>query len=1235
MTAINSDLEIELEEAKETQIIIKKTVKAFDKKQQKVKDENWLKTSLNKVLEDTKGISNSDELSNKVLSIIAHTIHAGIGNIYVLQRSTKTKEERNYKLSASFATPFSKQTKLVKYGEGIIGQIAQNMTPIELYDIPEGYFPISSGSGEAKPSVIYAFPIYHEQKVIAIVELGLFKELSILQIEFLKELSLSTGILFNSVLEQEKSEILSIEVNNQIQAINLSNAVIEFDLNGNILYANEMFLNLMEYKLEEIKGKHHSIFLTTDISQTPEYQTFWASLRKGEFKNGEFKRKGNYNKTIWIQGSYNPLKDKNGNPYKVMKIAIDITEQKRQQALSDQLSLEFNNQMNAVNRSNATIEFDLSGHILKTNEHFNELFEYEEEELVGKHHSMFVSETDKNSDAYLQFWSDLNNGKYLTGEFNRVGKNGKNIWINGSYNPLFDANNKPYKILKIATDITSKKEDEFEMIRQKEELAAQEEEMRIFNKELKLQTEKLTASEEELRIQQQELAEANSKLEEKSQELEANHKLVVEKNKDLEQAKIVLDLKAKELESSSKFKSEFLANMSHELRTPLNSILILSKLLSTNKGDNLTEKQIEFASVINKSGTDLLKLINEVLDLAKVESGKIELEIKEHKIDQFAKDMSDTFMALSKENKIQFNVKCSPNLPETFVSDAHRLSQIVKNLLSNAFKFTSAEGRIDLSFNSIKSKPEFTSPQLLKQEDVLEIAVRDSGIGIEKSKLESVFEAFKQADGSTQRKYGGTGLGLSISKELVHLLGGQISLESELGKGTTFFVHIPFETKVEENERTIVKKEVDLKPQFTSDSIKLEDTEIQPASNFEPIIADDRLDFKDSLQNVLIVEDDLQFAKVLLNFAREKGFKGIVANQGDMALSYVEHFRPKAIILDMQLPVMDGWTVLKKLKASKHATIPIHVISGIDKKDLGIQLGAINYMVKPISEEALSKTFKSLEDTIGDSIKNILIIEDNSAQNIAIRELVASKQLNSSSAHSGKQALKKLKTEKFDMLILDLGLPDMNGIEVLHKVREKNNSIPVIIFTGKELSKEELKSIEKYKDTSVVLKSDNAYDRLLEETELFIHHVNKPENQPKKDAPIPTVESSDLTEELGGKKILIVDDDMRNIYSLQVALEGEGVDTKIATNGQEAVDLIKDGSDFDVVLMDIMMPVMDGYEATRQIRADGKKDLPIIALTAKAMKGDREKCLNAGASDYLSKPIDMDKLLSLLKVWVN
>lgn len=1229
---LHKDLEAALQDIETT---IRRNLSDLEQQEiltKSIDDQSWHKTRLTQMFDVTKGITDLDELCDKIIRELAEQLKAGVAALFVNQHFFEKEEEVLFKLKASYA--YTKRKGLSNeftLGEGLVGQCALEKKSIVISNIPEDYVSVQSGLGESVPTEIIAIPILFADKVITVIELGLTRELTKLELDYLDDVATSLGVAINGVIERSKTEELSREIGNQLQAINRSNAAIEFDPEGNILTANQIFLDLMGYQLGEVVGRHHSMFVDVEHAQSDTYKQWWRDFRNGKFVSDVFNRYTKSGDEVWIQGNYNPIMDADGKVYKVLKIATDITEAVIEKRRVDDLSREINNQMQAINRSNATVEFDMQGNILSANEIFLGLMGYHLDEVIGKHHSMFVTDEYKESDEYKQWWSSFSSGKFVEGVFKRVTKERKEVWIQGNYNPLIGANGKPYKVMKIATDATEAKQQQQLIQESNEKLKAQEEELRVSNEELRDKAEELQASEEELRVQQKEMEAINAELEEKAQLLEENNKDIKDKNHALNQAREALNLKAKELEASSKYKSEFLANMSHELRTPLNSVLILSKLLKDNKEKNLNEKQIEFANVIQKSGSDLLKLINEVLDLAKVESGKIELEIENQPIKQVVEDMEMTFKALSIEKNIEFKIQDEGALETVIQTDKMRLEQILKNLLSNAFKFTPEGGNITLGLRRGDLGTAFTSERLLQTKDVLEIFVKDSGIGIPKEKHQTVFMAFQQADGSTQRKFGGTGLGLSISKELAEILGGELLLESEEGDGSTFSVYLPCDVELEkvltvEEATDQAKKSLDRSiPDQEQNGAKV------PKKVLKPVLADDR-DSAEDKRSILIVEDDLQFAKIVLDFAREKGFKGIVINQGDLAMDYVEAYEPHAIILDMKLPGLDGWSILSKLKSSQYAHIPVHIMSGLDKRKLGLQLGAVDYLVKPIDADQLSHTFDKISDT-SNQVNDLLIIEDDEGQNMAIRELVGQKNIKTSSAFNGKEALEFLKEHKTDLIILDQGLPDSNGIELMDEIRSLHPEVPVILFTGNDLSKDELAQIGKFKDTSVVLKTEASHQRLLEETELFLHHVKKA-NQNGNGAQQPAQPILEDLNVLKGKKVLMVDDDMRNIYALQTVLENEGIETSVATNGFEAVVAVKNDPSIEAVLMDIMMPEMDGYEATRQIRELGFKDLPIIALTAKAMKGDREKSLEAGLSDYLSKPVDIERLLSLLRVWM-
>ena len=760
--------------------------------------------------------------------------------------------------------------------------------------------------------------------------------------------------------------------------------------------------------------------------------------------------------------------------------------------------------------------------------------------------------------------------------------------------------------------------------RQAEELEVQQEELKQTNEELQEKTQLLERSEAELKTQQEELQQTNEELEEKANLLE-------DQKERLELAKMELETKARELELTSKYKSEFLANMSHELRTPLNSILILAQLLTENKNKVLGPKEVEYAVNIQSSGTDLLNLINEILDLSKVEAGKIELDIAEVDIKGVADNLRAMFSEIARNKSIQFNVSYQP---EKFVrplhTDKQRLEQILRNLLSNAFKFTGKGGSITVDMD-IASPPTGTlkNDALLRLDEIAVFSVTDTGIGIAGSKQEIIFQAFQQADGSTKRKYGGTGLGLSISRELAQALGGEIQLHSEEGKGSRFTLYLPIQF-IPAGDAS-AGKEIALKPPVIKPVLQ-EAWKSMP--HLQDDVTDDRYTIGEKDRHILIIEDDVSFAKLLLEFFRERGYKGIMAHQGNMGLSLARYYRQDAIILDMHLPVIDGSEVLRQLKNDPDLRhIPVQIFSGYDRRKEGLELGAFDFIRKPVVLDDMQAAFDRMMEFIRKKLKKLLVVEDNRLHNKAIRELIGNGDVESFSAHAGAEAFEMMQKERFDCVIIDLGLPDMSGIELLEKIKASNelNKIPIIVYTGKDLSREEVVRLNRLADT-VVLKTANSTERLLDEATLFLHRVES--GLPKeKQQMIRKLHRTD--EVLKNRKALIVDDDMRNIYSLTTALEEEGLQCLTAENGKEALRVLKEQPGIDIVLMDVMMPEMDGYEATQEIRKIDKfSKLPIIALTAKAMKGDREKCLEAGMSDYIAKPVNIDQLLSLMRVWL-
>ncbi|MBD8491298.1 response regulator [Echinicola sp. CAU 1574] len=742
---------------------------------------------------------------------------------------------------------------------------------------------------------------------------------------------------------------------------------------------------------------------------------------------------------------------------------------------------------------------------------------------------------------------------------------------------------------------------------QSEELESQQEELRQTNEELGQQTEMLQASEEELRVQQEELRQTNLELEEKARLLEIS-------NKQIEEARISILNKAEELERTSKYKSEFLANMSHELRTPLNSVLILAKLLSSNKNNTLDKEEVKYANVIHKAGSDLLTLINDILDLSKVESGQLDIYEEDIEILDIGENMQYLFKEVAADKKVNFKVTIDESLPKTIHSDRQRLDQIIRNLLSNAFKFTPAEGQVSLNFTA-------------QSNNKLAISVQDSGIGISEEKQQLIFEAFKQADGSTSRKYGGTGLGLSISRELSRLLKGTISLISQEGQGSTFTLTIPYRLELE-----------------NQDSIEATPTHI--SSYPKSIDNDNKLLIQDNHyipekitgKNLLIVEDDVNFAEILKNYSKEKGFETKVVYDGESAINYMSEVSPDAVLLDIMLPVMDGWEVLKRMKANARLKdIPVHIMSATDKnhKQL-IESGAAEFIHKPVDQSVLERVFRQLQNIDQEGLKHVLIIEDQKIQSDILKGHLQKEGFEVEQAFNGLEAIEFSKAKTFDCIILDLNLPDLTGEEILDKIKSEsmNKQTPVIINTAMTVPEELQNKIRQYSN-AMVIKTPKSNDRILDEVKLFMHKINKP------DAPTPSngktkTTSSASEKSFEGKKVLLVDDDMRNIFALSSSLQQYGLNVEIAGNGVEALNKLKEIGDFELVLMDIMMPEMDGYEAMKEIRKGGQyKEVPIIALTAKAMKNDREKCIEAGASDYIPKPVDLEKLLSMIRVWLS
>jgi signal transduction histidine kinase/CheY-like chemotaxis protein/HAMP domain-containing protein len=777
-----------------------------------------------------------------------------------------------------------------------------------------------------------------------------------------------------------------------------------------------------------------------------------------------------------------------------------------------------------------------------------------------------------------------------------------------------------------------------------EELQGQQQELTETNKRLEQQARSLQASEELLKHQREQLQHTNEELEEKAELLSRQNMEVERKNVQIELARRSIEEKAEQLALTSKYKSEFLANMSHELRTPLNSLLILSRLLSENADGNLTPKQIEFATTIHASGADLLMLINDILDLAKIESGTMTVDADDVPFADLRTSVEQTFAQIARDKGLEFTIDLDAELPQTILTDSKRLQQVLKNLLSNAFKFT-GQGNVTLRVARATTGWNSEHEGLRHADAVIAFAVSDTGIGIPADKQRIIFEAFQQADGTTSRKYGGTGLGLSISREIARLLGGEIRLVSAPGQGSTFTLYLPLRyrpqpERADDNGIELVTELARGRNGSNRSSLKRlpapqEDTmrsELDLLGVSE--IEDDRDVIQPGDRVSLIVEDDLGFARILLDMAREKGFKGVVALRGDTGLGLARVYKPDAITLDIDLPVIGGWTIVDRLKHDpKTRHIPIHIISVADERQRGLAMGAIAYLQKPSSPTALRDVFTNLHSFVERQIRNLLLVEEDERQRQTIVELIGNGDIATVAVSSGADALKELQGGHFDCMVLSLGLPDMTGFELIEQVQRELGPItmPVVVLTGKDLTKTEALELKRLAGTTIV-KDVKSIDRLVDQTALFLHHAEA--NMPEQTRQM--LDQLHRTDPLlAGKKVLIIDDDVRNIFALTSVLERYEMQILYAENGKDGIKVLQHNPDINVILMDVMMPEMDGYETMRAIRKMRKfKRLPIISLTAKAMKGDREKCLEAGASDYITKPVETEQLLSLLRVWL-
>ena len=755
----------------------------------------------------------------------------------------------------------------------------------------------------------------------------------------------------------------------------------------------------------------------------------------------------------------------------------------------------------------------------------------------------------------------------------------------------------------------------------------------IYTQELERREEELKMQQEELKASNEEIEASNEELEEKTSELEEQNTRIRQQSHELGEAKRLIEEKAEQLEQSSRYKSEFLANMSHELRTPLNSLMILSRGLAANEEGNLTEEQTEEAKVIYNGGLELLGLINDILDLSKVEAGKMSIVLEDVYIGNITKRISQQFDPVAKDKGVAFHIRVDESLPEILHTDGQRIEQILKNLLSNAFKFTEA-GSVTLDLHRVKDDVELQRASLAPSE-TLAFSVIDTGIGIEASKFKDIFEAFQQEDGSTDRHYGGTGLGLTIARKFAHVLGGEIQVASGKGEGSTFTLFLPL----------VMGEESVTEAPAEAHFVSLPAPQAEGATGIRPMprasvslfIPDDRKSIGAGDKVLLIIEDDHDFAMTLMKIARKRGYKCLGAGDGKSGLLLAAEQDVTAIILDLRLPDIDGMRVLDQLKDNlKTRHIPVHIISGMVGLGTLVPLrkGAIGYLTKPARIEEIDGVFTRIEGLLRSEVKKLLVVEDDENTQIAIQRLLKQKNIEIVVTGTGNEALQRMRETTFDCVILDLKLPDMTGFEWLQAVEKavgEEGAPPTIIYTAQDLSEEENRQLSRYTG-SIVIKGASSSERLLDEVTLFLHSV---ESALSTDQQAMIRMQHDPDRALQNRTVLLVDDDMRNTFALSKLLKKHGMNVLIADNGQMAIETLNEQNHIELVIMDIMMPVMDGYQAMRKIRArDAWRDIPIIALTARAMPEEQERCMEAGANDYMVKPVDIERLLTLLRVWL-
>ena len=1165
----------------------------------KNQDQDWLKSNLAKFAVMLQGQKDLTAVTKRILSELAHVVSAHYGAFYILKTDESTQAVTLKRYSAYAYEDDMSVPKEFSIGEGLVGQCALEKKRILITNIPKGYVKINSALGKAKPANLVILPVLFENKVRAVIELASLYLFNEQQLAFLGQLTESIGIVLNTIEAFTRTEELLKQA--QSQAGELQDKAL-----------------LLVKKNEEVGAKNKELAFQNDEKEKRAAELSVAN-KELAFQNDEKEKRAAElsvaNKELAFQ---NEEKEKRAAELGIANKELNQSEELLQNSLK-----EVSDYKDALDETTIIALTDQKGIIRKVNSNFCKISKYKEEELIGQDHRI-INSGYHPKEFIRDLWETIAKGKIWKGELKNKAKDGTFYWVETTIVPFLNEKGKPYQYLAIRVDTTKRKESE--------------EQLKTVNKDLAFQNEEKEKRAAELVIANKELAFQNDEKERRAMELSVAYKVV-------EESRTSLEKKAEQLAITSKYKSEFLANMSHELRSPLNSLLILAQQLHENSDGNLTDKQVRYAKTIQSCGEDLIQLINDILDLSKIESGIISANISTVRIAEIIDFIDTTYKPIAESRNLKFTIETDNDLPASMTTDMQRVNQILKNLLSNAFKFTE-KGEVTLKISEAHGNWKPGQPKLDYARRVISFSVNDTGIGIPHEKQLIIFEAFQQAEGSTSRKYGGTGLGLSISRGLVELLGGTIELKSELGRGSSFTLFLPLETipNVAPREVPLVARVT--KPEFPKNEVPtnyltgVSRTPVdEPGAEYTEIVSesvneagDDRSYIVANDMVILVAEHDLRFAKIMIEKAHENGLKAIVATSYEDVFNFIHKFSPIAITVDVNMPSTNGWKVMQMLRSDlQYHHIPIHVISGEESRVLALKSGARSFLLKPLENGLLNQLFSDMISYHQKETRSILIVEDNEIDASQIAKMLQDDKIIITIANTCMAALECIAKEDYDCIILDFMLPDVSGNDLIHEIsRAKKIFTPVIVYSVKDFTSIELNNVN-FNTNSNIMKGVNSIEYLLAETvsQLHINHKNL---APDKRKIIESIRNQ--KDILNGKTILVVDDDVRNLFAMTTIFERFNMQVAAAESGQESINILKENPKIEMILMDIMMPGMDGYETIKKIRLEDKNSmLPIIAVTAKAMKQDREKCITAGASDYITKPVKTDQLLSLMRLW--